>query len=53
MSLFNFVIGCSSPDKSINTEESSKTKVISVMSGKDTLSLLDSLKKNYQIQQLL
>jgi hypothetical protein len=42
ISLFNFVISCSSPDKSINTENSTKTKVISAMSDKDTLNVLGS-----------
>lgn len=45
ISIFNLVIGCSSPDNAINTEDSSKIKVISVMSGKDTLEILDSSKK--------
>lgn len=45
ISIFNLVIGCSSPANSINKEDSSKIKVIPVISGKDTLSVLDSAKK--------
>ena len=43
--MLNLVIGCSSPDNSINKEDCGKIKVISVMSGKDTLNVLDSSKK--------
>ena len=45
ISMLNLVIGCSSPDNSINKEDCGKIKVISVMSGKDTLNVLDSSKK--------
>ena len=39
LSLFNIVVGCSSLDKSINTEDNTETKAISVMSDNDTFQL--------------
>jgi hypothetical protein len=37
ISIINLAISCSSPDKSSNTENSSKSKAISVISSKDTV----------------
>ena len=44
ISIINLVIGCSSPDKSNNTEDSSKSKATAVVISKDTFYVKDTSK---------